>query len=322
MGIFLFNFTTYKWLHLLYDANTGMMRIFTFLLILITIIPQSLLGSIPDSAIIAEREYYFNKYRAVRDTMTMNTWINLKRLSDNLEEVVLRDQVLLEQCFRNDSVENMPAIKDQALANEMTDLQINMEQLEARAQNDMRMIWLLKTVAGLMIVFILILMYISFSGRSKLNRLKELYNFSEKTASDKRQENIRLESELDKLRQREQDFRAELEKGMISYQEKLMILQSKNDQLELELKSFQEQSNSDEVPMAKISRKKIEMPDLPTNENDVKALMQSLTEERIGLMNLAGKLQKQLQAEKTKYQKLMQKLKIITGSGLDENIPD
>ena len=101
-----------------------------------------------------------------------------------------------------------------------------------------------------------------------------------------------------------------------------MILQSKNDQLELELKSLQEQSNSDEVPMAKISRKKIEMPDLPTNENDVKALMQSLTEERIGLMNLAGKLQKQLQAEKTKYQKLMQKLKIITGSGLDENIPD
>ncbi len=322
MGIILFNFTTCKWLHLLYVVNAFIMRIFTFLLILMAVFPQSLLGSIPDSTIMAERDYHFKKYRSVRDTMTLNTWINLKRLSDNLEEVVLRDQILLEQYFRNDSAATVILIKDHALAKEMTNLQIKMEQLEARAQNDMRMIWLLKTAAGLMIVFILILLYLLFSGRSKLNRLKELYQFSEKTTIDKRNENILLESELDKLRQREQEFRAELEKGMISNQEKLMMLQTKNDQLELKLKSIQEQTNPDEVPLTKISGKKFKLPDLPANENDAMALIQSLSDERNSLMNLAGKLQKQIQAEKAKYQKLMQKLKLITGSALDENIPD
>jgi chromosome segregation ATPase len=296
------------------------MRIFTILLILMVVTSQSLLANIPDSSVMAERDYYFKKYRSVRDTMTMNTWLNLKRLSDNLEQVVQRDQELLEHYSMIDSSANAVSINDQELKEEMSDLQIKMEQLEARAQNDMQMIWLLKTAAGLMIVFILILIYSLFSGRSKLNRLKELYHYSEKTATDKRNENILLENELDKLRQREQEFRAELEKGLISHQEKLMMLQKKNDQLELALKSSQDQVNPEEVPMAKISRKKREVPELPTNESDVKALLLSLSEERNSLMNLAGKLQKQLQTEKTKFQKLMQKLKSITGSALDENV--
>lgn len=298
------------------------MRFVTLLFILMAIFPTSLLGNIPDSAVMAERDYYYKKFRSVRDTMTLNTWLNLKRLSDNLEQVVLRDQVLLEQYYRNDTAAKLVSIKDQALLKEKDSLQIKMEQLEARAHNDMRMIWLLKTAAGLMIVFLLILLYLLYSGKIRLERLKELYHFSEKTATDKRNENIQLENELDKLRQREQEFRAELEKGLISNQEKLMMLQKKNDQLEIKLKSFQDQANPAEVSMARMSRKKLEIPDLPSDENDVKALLQSLSDERNSLMNLAGKLQKQLQAEKTKYQKLMQKLKIITGSGLDENIPD
>ena len=73
------------------------MRFLVILIFLVSGISVGLFASEPDSAIFAEREFYLKKYSSVKDTMTVNTWLNLKRLSDNLQEIVLRDQIIIDQ---------------------------------------------------------------------------------------------------------------------------------------------------------------------------------------------------------------------------------
>lgn len=61
---------------------------------------------------------------------------------------------------------------DSGKVREIANLELKMEQLEARAVNDMWMLWILKTAAGLMIFIILLLLYLLINAMSKLNRLK------------------------------------------------------------------------------------------------------------------------------------------------------
>lgn len=295
------------------------MRIFTFLLILLFAFPTILIGNAPDSALMAERDYYFKKYHAVRDTMTVNTWLNLKRLSDNLEQIMQVDQEIINQYKSNSGMDTLIPAKNTEQANELANLELVMERLEARTNNDMRMLWILKTAAGLMVLFILVLLYLFINEKSKLSRLRRVYAFADNLAVEKRKENIMLEAEVEKLKQREKDFRGELEKGLIANQEKLMLLQKKNLQLERELKKLKEQSFSEPSQNKSLHVKREETPNLPDDENEIKVLVQSLSDERNSLMNLASRLQKQLEAEKEKYHEIMQKIKSISGDDLDEN---
>ena len=295
------------------------MRIFTFLLILFFVSPIVLIGNAPDSTLMAEREHYFNKYRSVRDTMTINTWLNLKRLSDNLEQVVQRDQIIIDQYRSRISSDTIGDVQDTGQKRKMTDLELKLDQLEARTTNDMRMLWILKTAAGLMVLIILLLFYLLINQKSKFSRLKGLYAFSDKLSVEKGKEIIMLEGELDKLRQREQEFRAELEKGLITHQEKLMMLQKKNIHLEGELKNMRELSHLVQGGNMPLTDRKTEVAKLPDNEKEVKELVQSLSDERNSLMNLAGKLQKQLEEEKDRYTTLMQKIQSLSGN--DSNHP-
>lgn len=298
------------------------MRIFTFLLILFLAFSGTAIGNTEDSLLKAERDYYFKEYRSVRDTMTINTWLNLKRLSDNLEQVVQRDQIIIDQYLNKAGSDTILSEKDSLELKAMANLEMQMEQLESRTMNDMRMLWILKTAAGLMLFIILLLLYLLINGKSKLNRLMNLYAFADKLSVEKRKENTMLESELEKLRQREQDFRAELEKGLISHQEKLMLLQKKNIHLESELKKVKEQRPGKEDISLPLSVIKSEISNLPDDEKGVQELIHSLSDERNSLMNLAGRLQQQLKAEKEKYNELMQKIKSITGVNPDENNGD
>ncbi len=280
---------------------------------------MSLSGNEPDSMLMAERDYYFKEYKSLRDTMTINTWLNLKRLSDNLEHVVQRDQIILDQYLNKASTDMLIPKKDSGSLQAMANLEMKMEQLEARANNDMRMLWILKTAAGLMILLILLLLYGLINERTRLNRLKGLYTIADKLSVEKRKENIVLEDELEKLRKREQDFRTELEKGLITHQEKLMMLQKKNLQLETELKKIKEQLPGKDDINLHLSGAKAEISNLPNGEREIKELIRSLSDERNSLMNLAGRLQKQLETEKSRYQELMKKIKSITGNDSDEN---
>ena len=294
------------------------MRMITFLLILFFISPMSLIGNTQDSILMAERDYYYKKYSSVRDTMTKNTWVNLKSLSENLEQVVQRDQIIIDQYMSKVGSDTVAAAKDNGQKREMTNLELKVEQLESRTINDMRMLWILKTASGLMLLIILLMLYFLINERSRLSSLKGLHAFADKLSIEKRKENLMLEAELDKLRQREKDFRTELEKGLITHQDKLMMLQKKNNQLEIELKEIKEQPSGNENINRPFPAIKAEISNFPDNEKEIKELVQSLSDERNSLMNLAGRLQKQLETEKGRYQELMQKIKSIIGNNPDE----
>lgn len=295
------------------------MRIFTFLLILFTVLTISLSGNPTDSVLMSERDYYLKEYRSVRDTMTVNTWLNLKRLSDNLEQVVARDQIIIDQYLNYVSNDTLIPKKDTGSLKAMANLEMQNEKLEARTTNDMRMLWILKTSAGLMILVILLLLFWLINEKTKFNRLKGLYSLADKLSVEKRKENMVLEEELEKLRKREQDFRTELEKGLITHQEKLMMLQKKNLQLETELKKIKGQlPRKDDINLPH-SDTKLEISNIPNDEREVKELIQSLSDERNSLIKLAGRLQNQLDAEKGRYQELMQKIRLITGNAPEQN---
>ena len=227
---------------MLYEENTFTMKIFTFFLILLIVFTISLPGNAADSVLMTERDYYFKEYRSIRDTMTTNTWLNLKRLSDNLEQVVHRDQIIIDHYKSKADIDTLIPKKEAEYLKAMANLEMKMEQLEARTTNDMRMLWILKTAAALMILVILLLLYLLINGKSKLSHLQSLYSFTDNLSVEKRKEITMLEAELEKLRKREQDFRTELEKGLIIHQEKLMMLQKKNIKLETELKKIKEQN--------------------------------------------------------------------------------
>lgn len=298
------------------------MKIITFFLILLMVSPIRLTGNAPDSVLMVERDYYYKAYRSVRDTMTINTWLNLKRLSDNLEQVVERDRKIIEHYLSKASSDSLLPQNNAAELKARALLEMEMNQLEARTINDMRMLWILKTAAGLMLLVILLLLYLLINEKSKLSRFRSLYAFADKLAVEKRNEITMLESELEKLRQREQDFRAELEKGIITHQEKLIVLQKKNIQLENDLKRIKDhQSEKREIDLLTIDSK-ADIVKFPDNEKEVKELIQSLSDERNSLMNLAGRLQKQIETEKERYQDLVQKIKSITGINPDQGVGD
>ena len=89
---------------------------------------------------------------------------------------------------------------------------------------------------------ILLLLSLQINDKSKLSCLKCLYSFTDELSVEKRKEITMLEAELEKLGKREQDFKTELEKGLIINQEKLMLFQNKNIKLETELKKIKEQN--------------------------------------------------------------------------------
>ena len=49
-----------------------------------------------DSLLRAERLQYYTKYRTLKDTITVNTWVNMKRMNDNLEKIVEIDNLLID----------------------------------------------------------------------------------------------------------------------------------------------------------------------------------------------------------------------------------
>jgi predicted nucleic acid-binding Zn-ribbon protein len=106
--------------------------------------------------------------------------------------------------------------------------------------------------------------------------------------------------ELRKLKQRELDFREELERGMQSNQERLLSLQEKCGQLEKENQQLRESGEAVSATHLKNPKDISYISDLPENVEELKSIIASLIDERSSLMNLAGKLKSQFDDESRK----------------------
>ncbi len=294
------------------------MRFRALLMILfLSCISVNLFGLEPDSTILAERDFYLKKYNSVKDTMTINTWLNLKRLSDNLQEVVLRDQIIIDQLLRQNHLDSSHWDSINSMDSELKQLRFANSQIASRSKNDLHMMWVLKTSASVLTILVLVMIYLLITSKTKISRYKKRQNELESHKIGIQNQLLLQELEVSKLKQREKDFRSELEKGLITYQEKLNLLQKRNSLLEEELSKIKNYGNNLEIGNFYFPHTRIDISAIPQDSEGVAVVLKAITDERDSLMNLAGKLQKQIHEEKEKYNKLVLMIKALPDEDSD-----
>lgn len=299
------------------------MRKFLIIIFLAQFLPLNwLAGQITpaDSMVFAERDYFYKKYRSVRDTMTMNTWLNLKRLSDNLQQVVKRDQQIIDALNSKISADSAIVANLKDVSSQYNELSLNENRLSKRADADATSILYLKTALALLLFLCLILIFVLISRYSKLKKYREQSDHYEAVVQEKQLQLDSLEADLRKLKQREADFREELERGMETYQERLLSLQEQCHLLEKEnqqLKSAPPKKGKGKGDVLKLSESASGL-ELSDNADELKQLVRSLYDERNSLMNLAGKLQTRVEEENEKYRGIINKINLLTSDFSEE----
>jgi cell division protein FtsB len=304
---------------LLYVSKKSDMRFLAILIFFISGISAGLSASEPDSAIFAERDFYFKKYSSVKDTMTVNTWLNLKRLSDNLQEVVLRDQIIINQLLGQKQGDSSEIDSINQIGDELRHLRISNSQLASRSKNDFQMMWVLKTASSVLIVIVLVLIYLLITSKNRIIRYKKRQSEMESNIIEMQNQLLSHEIEVSKLKQREMDFRSELEKGLVAYQEKLSLLQKRNTFLEEEFSKIEGSAKNADRSNFHLPHTNFDIDNIPQDSEGVAIMLQTITDERDSLLNLAGKLQKQIQEEKEKYNKLVLMIKALPDESIDDS---
>ncbi|KAF0195701.1 MAG: hypothetical protein FD166_2874 [Bacteroidetes bacterium] len=276
--------------------------------------------ALADSLNMAEREYFYRKYRSVRDTMKINTWINLKRVSDNLEQVVKRDQQVIDAMKLKISADSVVIAGLNEVNVRYQELQIGFDDLKTKAEKDSTLNHYLK-IAGVSLLMLFILFLSLFiNSVSRLKRYRSELDQGTVTLEEHQLQIDSLDAELRKLKQREADFREELEKGMESNQVRLLSIQQKCELLEKENQQLRKVSEVGEGIQIPVSGDPVSKTELSDNADDLKQMVKSLMDERNSLINLAGKLRVQADNENKKNQEIIKRINLLvndlsTGNG-------
>jgi hypothetical protein len=294
-----------------FDSLTKQMKLILLTIILFCILPFTFLNgqnNNSDSLLLQERAYYYRKYRSVRDTMTINTWLNLKRVSDNLEQVVNRDQQVIEVLHERISADSVfiDSLAEAVLKN--SKLLKRNEMMAQSEKLDGFPVIFLKVAVGFLIFILLILIYFLISRFNKFKLYKNSSEHYEGIAEQRLHQVEQSDMELRKMKQRELDFREELERGMQSNQERLLSLQEKCAQLEEENQQYRAGADTSAANSSFILSDNVSSSDFPDDVDKLKQMLNSLYQERSSLMNLAGKLRSQLEEQSTKNRTIIDKL--------------
>lgn len=266
---------------------------------------------IADSMLWAERDYFYKKYRSVRDTMKINTWLNLKRVSDNLEQVVKRDQQVIFGMQQRIAQDSAIIASNQDVAKQYQELSANYDRLVENSGNKAAMLVYLKTAAGVLIFLFFILIYYIVGMSKKIQKSKDERDHYEALVAERQKQIDVMDSELRKMKQREMEFRDELERGMQLHQERLNALQSKCFQLEKENKELKTTLPDGFSSSLTISSETHIMQELPEDPESLKQLTKSLYDERSSLINLAGKLRIQVEEQNRRNHDIIEKISLL-----------
>lgn len=283
---------------------------FTILIFFVSIV-SSAQYTAADSLLLAERDYYYMRYRSVRDTMKINTWLNLKRVSDNLEQVVKRDRQIIEALQHRIADDSAIIASNRDVAKQYEELMANFNVVNERSKNDATMLLYLKTAAGVLIFLSLILVYSIFSISGRLRKYRHERDHYEALLEERQKQLDIMDTELRKMKQREMEFRDELEKGMQVHQERLNALQNKCSFLEKENEQLQSSIADRNLSFVPVSTETHQIQELPEDIDKLKQLVKSLYDERNSLMNLAGNLRTQVEEENRKNQDIVEKINLL-----------
>ncbi len=304
-----------------FDNSKLTMRIKLLVAIFLSVLPLTFLAGQndkSDSILLQERAYYFRKYKSVRDTMTINSWLNLKRVSDNLEQVVKRDQQVID--FLRVKISS-----DSTIIATLTDISTQNNILPTHKEVKIKNGWVddfpasyLIAFVGFLFLFVLILIYFLIARYNKFKRYRSSSDHYESIAEERLHQIEQLDLDLRKMKQRELDFREELERGMQSNQERLLLLQEKCEQLEVENQKLTGNKTTPFVTHPASSSEGFTGADLPDNPDELKGMIKSLYNERNSLLNLAGKLRAQLDGESRKNHEIYERINLLM-KDLSEN---
>lgn len=260
-----------------------------------------------DSLLEAERFHYYTKFRSLKDTITVNTWVNMKRMNDHLEKIVEIDNVLFDSIRSAHQRDSLALAAQQQFNQRYNDLIMEYDKLKARTDNDLNMMLYLKMAVGVLAAFIVLLIFMLI-GRNTVNkRNKEKAEHYEAIFEEKRLEAEAFQVELDRMKRREKEFRDELEKGMQLNMERLQGLQEKCDQLEEDKRRLEQSAQyfPESIP-GKNDDEKIAL--IPEDAGEMTEMIRTLSEERDSLINLAGQLQKKLENEMARRTALLERV--------------
>lgn len=290
------------------------MKKFFFILIICQFLPFSFVKGqdvFDDSTVFAEREYFYRKYRSIRDTMKINTWLNLKRVSDNLEQVVKRDMQVIEALRKKASADSLVIVNLNDVVRQYNKLVLRHDELKSKSEAEELMILYLKAAVGLILLLILIFIFLFISSAGKVRKYRNLSDNYESLAEERQHHLDSLDADLRKQKAREFEFREELERGVKTYQERLFALQEKSNELITQNQQLREAVDSGGQFYTPSNAEGMMKLDIPENVDELKNMVKSLYDERNSLMNLAGKLRMQTEEENRKNREIITKINLL-----------
>lgn len=270
-----------------------------------------------DAVLEAERDFYWNRYTTIRDTLTINTWNNLKRMKDNLEQVVERDGLIVKSLKQQLEVDSSLVVNQADMNARYNELAIEHDRVQSRVKNDMQMMLYLKAAVGVLLLILVILIFTLIGRSSALRKARSQADHYESLAEQRNQMNELQESELRRLKEREIEFREELEKGIQAHQERLISIQQRNNELEHEV----EQLKSTPAAMSQNVQASSTGDEIPVDEQELRQWGKNLLDERNSLIKLAEQLRVKAGEEQARRERLLEKIRNLAGSlsGLEDN---
>lgn len=297
-----------------------MKKLIVFMLALFALINLGIAQEEQDSVLEAERDFYWNRYAGIRDTLTINTWNNLKRMKDNLEEVTVRDQLIINSLKDRLEVDSSLVVNQTDMNSRYNELAGEYDVLSSRTKNDMQMMLYLKGAVGVLLLILVIIVFTLIGRASSLKKARKRADHYEALAEQRNQTNELQESELKRLKDREMEFREELEKGMQAHQERIISIQQRNNELEHEIESLKAR------PAGFVDSASAGFfdPEIPSDEQELRQWSRNLLDERNNLLKLAEQYRQKADDERIRREKLLDKIKNLAGSlsGLNDNLSE
>ena len=297
-----------------------MKKLIVFILAVFAVINVGIAQNEQDSVLEAERDFYWNRYTVIRDTLTINTWNNLKRMKDNLEEVVVRDQLIINSLKGQLEVDSSLVVNQTDMNSRYNELVAEYDVLSSRTKNDMQMMLYLKGAVGVLLLILVIIVFTLIGRASSLKKARTKADHYEALAEQRNQTNELQESELKRLKDREMEFREELEKGMQAHQERIVSIQQRNNELEHEIESLKAR------PLGSVYTASVGLsdPEIPSDEHELRQWSRNLLDERNNLLKLAEQYRQKADDERARREKLLERIKNLAGSlsGLNDNLSE
>jgi hypothetical protein len=242
-------------------------------------------------------------------------------MKDNLEQVVDRDALIIESLKQRHETDSSLVVNQADMNARYNELAAAHDVVQSRVKNDMQMMLYLKAAVGVLLLIVVILIFTLTGWVSSLKKARSRADHYESLAEQRNQMNELQESELRRLKEREIEFREELEKGIQAHQERLISIQQRNNELEHEIEELKNAAvfvSQDDDPV------QVEGGEVPNDNEELRQWGNSLLDERNSLLKLAEQLKHKVAEEKARRERLLEKIRNLAGSlsGLDEDISE